>query len=167
MRIYSLSELNKSIDTLSSLSSQVDSLTHEIACSCVYHSIKDGQITPARDLLKAMGRSSRRNDLITWLTKFGNFTYTNGKGQELGKLEHKLRYSQSEENAQATFKVISSEPFWKVVTERKPLEEFDLKKALASIVGKVTKYQTDEKYKGKVSLKHLELLEEVKKLAIQ
>lgn len=61
------------IELVKSRSKKLDDQIHTIAVSCLWHADQHGDITLMQDLIKAMGRSQRRNAVIGWANHFGKF----------------------------------------------------------------------------------------------
>lgn len=100
---------------------KLDQLIHEAGVFAVYHSIKDGQITPAIDLVAAMPRSSRKERLIVWLCDFGAIKYNKKDGIKYIK----GRFEQTEEAAKVQSDIANQIPFWEYGNEEN--DEADLK----------------------------------------
>lgn len=96
---------------------------HELACMAIYHSIKDGQITPANTLISKIGKGSRKNDLISWIQSWGNLTFDSKEKV----FKHKVRHNQDESNATLVMNKAFDEPFWTVIEEPKVVKDVDIK----------------------------------------
>jgi hypothetical protein len=131
-------EFSSDLNTLAKLQGKSDELIHNLACNAVFHSVKDGQVTPANNLISKMGRSSRRNDLISWMVTYGNFKY-NSKEKVI---EYCQKHKQSEEAAYLQAEAAFDSPFWDEVKEAKVLQSIDV---LALIKSSVHKVKTEMK----------------------
>lgn len=130
MEILNKTQFKAKCDSLRTAQQKQDELIHLLACNAIYHSIKDGQITPANQLINSMGRSSRKNDVITYLCHFGNLAW-NDKDKTI---KHKKRHEQNETAALLILDECESQPFWTIVKEQKVKTEWDMAAALANLV---------------------------------
>ena len=78
-RNLSNSELSNTIQSFSRTESLADDVRDGLLAVAVFHSIKDGQVTPARDMLAGCSKSLK-DRVSKYLTKFGNIKYSKEKG---------------------------------------------------------------------------------------
>jgi hypothetical protein len=159
MSTITISQFKSNITAIKEKGRDLDNLIHESAVFAVFHSIKDGQITPAIQLVAAMPKSSRRANLISWLALYGNISYNGKKGVFYVK-----QFEHDEAIATEQADNAAENPFWKEFNDApvdlKPLD-FALK--LKMLLAAAHKVQTGEskKYSG---LEHAELMAKIEAL---
>ena len=159
MQTITISQFKSNITSIKEKGRDLDNLIHESAVFAVYHSIKDGQVTPAIQLVAAMPKSSRRNNLISWLALYGNVSYNGKKGVFYVK-----QFEHDEAVATEQAESASDNPFWAefndAPVELKPL---DFAQKLKALIHSAQQAKTGEskKYSG---LTHAELMAKVEEL---
>lgn len=86
-RNKSASEIQGLIVNFSAIEASREEILDGLLSVAVWHSIKDGQITPAMGLLAATRGNKDR--VCMYLTKFGNLSYSKQKGLSHSKSKHK------------------------------------------------------------------------------
>lgn len=71
MQLMSNIKLAAQIRSINTKSSKLREQIQDVLISCAYHAMKDGQITPFNDLLKAVGSNTRVKGITMWAEKFG------------------------------------------------------------------------------------------------
>lgn len=72
MRTLSGKELDSKFASLKKTGQARQELINDLVKVAVYHSVKDGQITPAQKLIGALGRTDAAKEVSHYLQKFGN-----------------------------------------------------------------------------------------------
>jgi hypothetical protein len=153
--LYTSKQYTSSLNTLAKNQKQADELIHQLSCNAIYHSVKDGQVTPANQLLAKLGRSARKNDLISWIIRYGNFKWNSTEKV----LEHCLKHQHSELGAHIQAEAAFDSPFYDEVTERKPLESVDVLALIKASVNKVKREMKAAAEDGRsLEVKHQEAL---------
>jgi len=137
----------------------LDDMIHDAAVFAVYHSVKDGQVTPAIQLVAAMPKSSRRANLISWLAMYGNLTFNAKKG-----IFYTKQFEHSVENAQEQADIADETPFWEEFADAAvSLKPLDFAQKLKALLHSAQQAKTGEskKYSG---LTHAELMAKVEEL---
>jgi hypothetical protein len=93
-----LSDVVSTIRSFGKSSKLHDEVINGLLAVAVFHSIKDGQVTPARELLAACSKSLKE-DVSKYLTKYGNIRYTNDKGLVANKERNRERFGLDAANA--------------------------------------------------------------------
>lgn len=149
------------LNTLVKNQKQADELIHALACNAIYHSILNGQVTPANQLISKLGRSSRRNDLISWMVTYGNFKYNN----QQNILEHRMAHKHDEIAAHLQAEAAFNSPFWDEVKERKVIESIDVLALTKAAIIKVKKEMKKAAEEGRtLDVKHGEALSKLETL---
>lgn len=86
--MFTIKELSKKIATITKQSKAVIDLLDEAMPSILYHAMKDGQITPAIDLVGKIA-AKHRPAVVEYLCEFGPFSYTKEKGFTYNKVKAK------------------------------------------------------------------------------
>ncbi len=161
LEILTTKQFNGQLNKLANLQKTSDSIIHSLACNAIYHSIKDGQVTPANQLIAKLGKSSRKNDLISWLVSYGNFKYDATKKT----LEHRLAHKHDETAALLQATAAFDSPFYDEVKERKVLQSIDVLALLKSSVNRVKKEMKEAAENGRsLEIKHQELMTDMENL---
>lgn len=123
---------------------------HAVACQCVEHALKHGDITPMHYLLEQMGaRSQTRHRIAAWVRHHGRF-------EEEGKSKYfitanvtsdgQIKCKVAEKAVREGFTVQPFEqgPYWEVLDVQKTKTAFELEKALIQLVKKAEKEGSTE-----------------------
>lgn len=131
--IEKAADVTKAIDSIARRAKKLDTDIHVTAVSCLHHADKHGDVTLMQNLIKAMGRSQRKNALIGWASAFGKF-----QPDEAGK---NVVF-----NRDGTTDMTSAqgESPWDFAPE-KPFQAFDLSSELAKLVKKAQKASEDSR----------------------
>jgi hypothetical protein len=159
--LYTSKQYAASLNTLAKNQKQADELIHQLACNAIYHSVKDGQVTPANQLLAKLGRSSRKNDLISWIIRYGNFKWNATEKT----LEHCAKHKHEELAAHVQAEAAFNSPFYDEVVERRPIESVDVLALIKSSVNKVKKEMKEAAESGRsLEVKHAEALTDLENI---
>lgn len=90
-RSLSSSDLTQTIRSFKNTSKLYNEVLNGLLAVAVYHSIKDGQVTPANNLLDACVPSVK-DRVSLYLTKYGNIRYTEKQGFISDKRKNQERY---------------------------------------------------------------------------
>lgn len=90
-RAQSVSSVNEIISKLGKSEELRELILDGLVSIAVWHSIKDGQTTPAKFLVAAV-RGKAKEQVVSYLTKFGNMKYTIKTGLEYCKAKGKVQY---------------------------------------------------------------------------
>lgn len=149
------------LNTLAKNQRQADELIHSLACNAIFHSVKDGQVTPANQLLSKLGRSSRKNDLISWIVRYGNFKWNATEKV----LEHCAKHKHDEVAAHVQAEAASNSPFYDEVAERKVIESVDVLALIRSSIQKVKNEMKKAAEDGRsLEVKHQEALADLENI---
>lgn len=154
-------QFKSAVNTIQKTGEKIDGLIHQAACFAVFHSIKDGQISPAVSLVAAMPKSGRRSNLISWLCLYGNLTYVAGvlKACSHHGAKHKQGTPEREIIAFAQHDSAEANPFWEEFSDAVVvLKPFDFDAALIKLLhqAKIVQAGQSEKYSGLEQSKFLQ-----------
>lgn len=149
-------QFNKACKALKTAQAKSDDTIHKLGCVAIYYSVKDRNADPAIRLIASLGRSARRNDLISWMIHMGNLIFSDKKGLVFADKRHKP------EDAQAIYDNAEANPFWTIVAERKPIEIAFSRKRLLQIIKRI-----DNQVQHGARVDDPELLSKVRELAQQ
>lgn len=96
-RTQSVTSVNEIISTLGKSEALREQILDGLVAIAVWHSIKDGQVTPAKFLITAV-RGKAKEQVVSYLTKFGNMKYTAKSGLEYCKAKGKVQYGLEKAN---------------------------------------------------------------------
>lgn len=154
--------INSMIENWTKRSAQLVADLHVILASCVVHVVKHGNVTPARNIVAAMGTKEtawRSNAVLAWFEAYGPFVYV----KEAKRLDYdasridafKAEYAK---DADAFVKRLMTETFEKF----KPQSEyagFNLKTELKRIITKAHSAAEKHADSGKVDITGIEAVE--------
>lgn len=147
-RQTSTADLKKLFDKLNKDGKNRQELINDLAKVAVFHSLKDGQITPARSLFGALGRTDAAREVVNYLQKYGNIGWgtvekdSKAKGIVF-KNKHNFEYNETNraanlEKANAMYESLPD--VWEVfMSEPKELMDFDFDKAIKRIAHEMRK----------------------------
>lgn len=134
MKRYEMKEFNKLVTGLKNSEAKKDMLIDELIRNALYHSIVNNQSTPAINLVNALGKGTRKNDIISFMCKVGNLAYTKEKGIHAKlKTDPAIKECWKDEDKAWAY-VENMESFWDVVKEQKVKTEWDMESALHNLV---------------------------------
>lgn len=134
MEKLDIKSFNKAVTSLKNNEAKKDLLLDNLIRNAIYHSVVNNQCTPAINLVNALGKSSRKNDVISYMCKYGNMAFTGEKGIH-AKLKTNPEIKEcwkDEEKSWAYAESLSS--FWDIVKEQKVKTEWDMETALHNLV---------------------------------
>lgn len=134
MERLEMKQFNKLVSSLKNSEAKKDLMLDELIRNALYHSVVNNQSTPTINLVNAFGKSTRKNDVISFVCKYGNLAFNKEKG-----IHAKLKSDpdikacwKDEEKAWAYVESIPS--FWDIVKEQKVKTEWDMESALHNLV---------------------------------
>lgn len=130
--LYTGKALTKAVADVISQHKTFEAELHKVACSALYHSIKNHNTTPITTLIAGLGGSVRRNALIAWACAFGEC-----KPTEDGK---NVEHVRKDGDLQAAI----DKPFWEFKPEA-PFSPFDLGAELSKLVARAEKAAKDQR----------------------
>lgn len=150
-RATTQSDLKKLCDKLGKAGQARQTLINDLAKVAIFHSLKDGQITPARALHGALGRTDAAKEVVNYLQKYGNIGWgTLEKGGSakgiVFKNKHKIEYNEANKdknlaNANAVYESLPD--VWEVFSsEPKELMDFDFDRAIKRIAHEMRRRYT-------------------------
>lgn len=95
-RKQSMEEINNIIATFRKQEQTREQMLNGLLRVAVWHSIKDGQITPAINLLGSI--KGQKEQVSLYLTKFGNMTWTKKNGLVYNKAKGKIQFGLEKAN---------------------------------------------------------------------
>jgi hypothetical protein len=144
-------ELRAMFEKLRSSGQDRQALINDLAKVAVFHSLKDGQITPARSLHGALGRTDAAKEVVDYLQKYGNLGWgvldkaSKAKGV-IFRNKQNIEYTEAnkEKNLDIANKIYESLPdVWEVfISEPRELQDFDFDKALKRLAQEMRKRYT-------------------------
>ena len=131
--IEKAADVTKAIESIARRAKKLDTDIHVTAVSCLHHADKHGDVTLMQNLIKAMGRSQRKNALIGWACAFGKFT-----PDEAGK------NVVFEKDGTTDMTSATEESPWDFAPEA-PFQAFDLSAELGKLIKKAQKASEDSR----------------------
>lgn len=138
MKRYEMKEYNKSLLSLKKTEEKKDALLNELVRNALYHSVLNNQKTPAVNLINALGKATRRKDIINYMTKYGNMVWSEGEENKEKGLQAKLKTDtdikecwKDEEKSWAYVEGLPN--FWDDQPEADPNYDFDLDAYLIAV----------------------------------
>lgn len=122
----------KAITSIKGRAAKLDRDLHIAAVSCIKHTAQHNDPDTTNLLLDALGKSQRKQALIAWILNYGAMAQ-----DEAGKLVYNVK-KRDEVLSDANLQAAEAEPFWDFMPE-KPYVQFDLAKALESLLHKAEK----------------------------
>lgn len=134
MKRYEMKVFNKLVTGLKNSQSKTDLLLDELIRNALYHSVVNNQSTPAINLVNALGKGTRKNDVISFMCKVGNLAYTQEKGIH-AKLKTDTDIKECWKDEEKAWAYVENlESFWDVVKEQKVKTEWNMESALHNLV---------------------------------
>ena len=134
MEKLDIKSFNKLVSALKNNEAKKDQLIDNLIRNAIYHSVVNNQSTPAINLVNALGKSSRKNDIISFMCKVGNLAYTQEKGIH-AKLKTDPEIKECWKDEDKAWAYVESLPsFWDIVKEQKVKTEWDMETALHNLV---------------------------------
>lgn len=100
---------------------------------CVFHSVKDGQITPANQLISVLPKVVRKAEIIDYLGQFGNF----GFDHKEKLMTYKKKHEHGEDNAA---EIVAEMPaFAEWAKDKAPTLDADVWLGVVSLVNRTLK----------------------------
>lgn len=161
--MYNAKQFKSAVNTIKKTGAKLDDLIHNAACFAVFHSIKDGQITPAQDLISAMPNSGRRSNLISWLCLYGNLSWVQGKLKSVAHHGNKFKPGTSEREIVAfeQYEIALDNPFWfefeDAPIQQKPFD-FDAKLIALLHQAKIVQAGQSAKFDGLADSKFMQMI---------
>lgn len=154
-KITTVAQFKETISTLSIQSELFAANIHECGMFALEQANVHNQITPAFDLLNAIGKKHSAERVKAWLVHFGKFKI---KDKEL---VFNNRRDIQPENVDAILEKANALPYWDLNIEAPVKVSFDY---LSMLQGMVTKAEKAKEKGKEVEEKHVEVLAEVKAL---
>ena len=136
---------------------------HVILTSCVVHVTKHGNVTPARNIVNALGTKQtawRSNAVLAWFEAYGPFIY-NKTTKQLDYDAGRIDEFKAEFNADsAAFIAKRMKETFEVFKPQSEYEGFDLQKEVAKLIKKAHTAVEKHKDSGKVNVAGLEAFEQ-------
>jgi hypothetical protein len=134
MKRYEMKEFNKLVTGLKNSEAKKDMLIDDLIRNALYHSVVNNQSTPTINLVNALSKSTRKNDIISFMVRAGNLAYTQEKGIH-AKLKPDADIKACWKEEEKAWAYVESLPsFWDVVKEQKVKTEWDMESALHNLV---------------------------------
>lgn len=106
--------LKTRIASIKTRSKKLDSDIHDVAVGCLEHAQEHGNFTPCGDLVNAMGRSARREDIKAWFAFFGPVKFERDSNKATKRKTTDEQYRPFDvEKARKT-------PFWELIQDKPP-----------------------------------------------
>lgn len=105
--------LNKRIKSIATRSKKLDADIHVTAVGCLTLAAECGNFTPCGDLVNAMGRSARREDIKAWFSYFSPVKFDADNKATKRKKSDELYREFDIDKAKAT-------PFWELIQDKPP-----------------------------------------------
>lgn len=153
--IVEAAELDKMIVGVKTSGVRFDALVQRAAVQCVAQSILHGNTTPANALYEALPKGSRRDSLVAWFEKYGNFAWMKG--------ERKLAYFKAKSAADWTDEYAAEVAASMWTTGTKPAEPksvYDMEEEVSKFLDRMGKLAGD----STKNVKHKDLLDSLKKV---
>jgi hypothetical protein len=139
-------DLTKAIKDISVTGKKLDLLIQTAGVACVYQSIKNGNTTPATDLIAAMPKGSRVKALVAFMVQNGHLKYQ--VDAKTGKIiDDKVEFSKEKGlkwDAPAMIATMDKKPWWEHKHNDETPKPFDLKKSLSQQLKRAKAAQEDE-----------------------
>lgn len=145
-RQSSLADLKKVFTKLTTAGQERQEMLNDLAKVAIWHSIKDGQITPARSLHGALGRTDAAREVVNFLQKHGNIGWgtVDKASQAKGIIfKNKLDIKYTEENKAANLDYANSvyealpDVWQQFSNEPRELMDFDFDRAIKRLAGEM------------------------------
>lgn len=147
-------KLNTLIKSIGTRSKTLDRDIHIAGLSALWHGFEHKSTGYAEELLKAMGKSSRKNALRAWLLDMGCFMVKDdGKTLGIDKERHSAGWAMQTRATET--------PFWEHNKEPEVLTQVDAMEAVRKLIERLSRAQS----KGQLDSVGVEVLAKVKQLA--
>jgi len=94
MRSKSLAEINTLImQQVKNVGAAREEAINDLAKIAIWHSIKDGQVTPAMKLYGALCRGDNKQGIVAYMAKHGNIGFGTIKGTKVKGIKHVLHHA--------------------------------------------------------------------------
>lgn len=144
-------QFKKNVAAIKKNGAKLQEVIQESLDFCVYNSIKDGQITPANQLISVLPKVVRKNDIIDYLGQFGNF----GFDHKTKTMTYKKKHEHGEDNA---LNIVAEMPeFADWAKDKAPTLDADVWMGVVSLINRTLK----KKEKGG-KIEHEEALTQLK-----
>lgn len=134
-----IQKLSAQIKSINGNSSKLRTQIQEALISCAYHAVKDGQITPFNNLLKAVGTNTRIKGLTMWAEIYGFVRMEKG-AFVLNKSARKEAHVENELDFEQYETVMRSSPAWYDIAPKEKAESiFNPEVYLQHVIEKLNK----------------------------
>jgi len=137
MRSKSLAEINTIIaQKVRVVGQEREEAINDLAKIAIWHSLKDGQVTPAIKLYGALNRADNKQGIVSFLSKYGNIGFGKLKGQEGKGIKHIKHNEHSIDFANQVYESLPD--FWLEFAAAEPvIKDYDIHAAFARIAAEV------------------------------
>lgn len=138
INLISSDDLVKLIASVKTSGAKFDALVQKAAVQCVAQSIVHSNVTPANDLFNALPKGARRDSLVAWFERHGNFAWM--------KAERKLVFYKAHEKDawNADFSIDVSSNMWTTGTKApEPKSAYDLEDEFGKVFDRLGKIMSD------------------------
>lgn len=136
--VLEASAVSTLIASVKTSGARFDALVQRTATQCVAHSILHDNIDMGNDLLNALPKGSRRDSMVAWFEKFGNFAWMKG--------DKKLAFFKVVEKKdcdQAYLKEVSASPWTSGTKPAAIVSTYDLEQEFGKVLDRMGKLVWD------------------------
>jgi hypothetical protein len=166
--MYNIKSIAENLATIAKIkksNAELDLVLHDLAMNALHYAnqplIQD--VTLAQNLVEALGRSHRKEALITWFKHFGKITTTKIEGKTVLKFtKHNAEYINN--NLDKIMAEADEKPFYTAIEKPVDADAFvtiDIKEEVAKLIKRISKIAENDKN----VINHLELIADLRDLA--